>query len=137
MRPPQSEQDPEMTNPHKGRQGLDRIIFALRNSIAGLDVALREESAFRQESVLMIVLLPASVWLANNWIEWALLAGSGLLVLIVELLNTAVESAIDRVSFDFHALSRRAKDVGSAAVLLALLLCGGIWIAALWSRLIG
>jgi diacylglycerol kinase (ATP) len=123
-----------MTNPHKGRQGIDRVVHALKNSIAGLAVALREESAFRQEAALFAVMLPASVWLARNWLEWALLAGSALLVLIVELLNTAVESAVDRVSFDFHDLSKRAKDVGSAAVLLALLLCAGIWAAALWSR---
>jgi diacylglycerol kinase (ATP) len=125
---------PTMINPHKGRHGIDRVFHALRNSIAGLAVALREESAFRQETVLFAAMLPASIWLARNWPEWALLAGSALLVLIVELLNTAVESAVDRISFDDHDLSKRAKDVGSAAVLLALLLCAGIWAAALWSR---
>jgi diacylglycerol kinase (ATP) len=123
-----------MSNPHKGRHGIDRVVQASKNSIAGLAVALREESAFRQEAALFAVMLPASIWLAGNWLEWALLAGSALLVLIVELLNTAVESAVDRVSFDYHDLSKRAKDVGSAAVFLALLLCAGIWTAALWAR---
>jgi diacylglycerol kinase (ATP) len=123
-----------MINPHKGRHGIDRVVHALRNSIAGFAVALREESAFRQEAALFAVMLPAAHWLARNWLEWALLAGSAMLVLIVELLNTAVESAVDRISFDDHDLSKRAKDVGSAAVLLALLLCAGIWAAALWSR---
>jgi diacylglycerol kinase (ATP) len=126
-----------MINPHKGRQGIDRVFHAFKNSIAGLAVALREESAFRQEAVLFAVMLPASVWLASDWVEWALLAGSAQGVLIVELLNTAVESTVDRISYDDHALSKRAKDVGSAAVLLALLLCAGIWAAALWARFFG
>jgi len=81
-----------------------------------------------------MVMVPASFWLGRGWTEVALLAGSTLLVLIVELLNTAVEAAIDRVGPEWHALSKRAKDMGSAAVLLALLLCGSIWAAALWQR---
>lgn len=121
-------------NPHKGRTGLDRIVRAAGYSWQGLRTALASESAFRQEVAAAVVLLPIAFWLGRGWVEVALLAGSVLLVMIVELLNSAVEAAIDRVSFEHHELSKRAKDFGSAAVALALLLCGGIWIAALWSR---
>ena len=79
-------------------------------------------------------MIPASFWLGSSWVEVALLAGSALLVMIVELLNTAVEAAIDRIGPEWHDLSKRAKDMGSAAVLLSLTLCGGIWAAALWQR---
>jgi diacylglycerol kinase (ATP) len=80
------------------------------------------------------VLVPAAFWLGRSWVEVALLAGSVLLLMIVELLNTAVETAIDRIGLERHPLSKRSKDMGSAAVLLALLLAGGIWIAALVQR---
>ena len=123
-----------MNNPHKGRTGLDRVVRALGYSVEGLRAALRHESAFRQEAVLALGMLPAAFWLGRSWIEVALLAGSVLLVLIVELLNSAVEAVVDRVSFELHELSKRAKDIGSAAVLLALLLCGGVWAAALYHR---
>ncbi len=123
-----------MTNPHKGRTGLDRIVRATGYSLEGLAMAYRGESAFRQEFWLAIVLLPAAFWLGRSWVEVALLAGSVMLVLIVELLNSGIEAAIDRVSFEMHELSKRAKDLASAAVLLSLLLCGGIWAAALWQR---
>lgn len=123
-----------MSNPHKGRTGLERIARATGYSIEGLQAAYRGESAFRQEFWLAAVLLPASFWLGRGWIEVALLAGSVMLVLIVELLNSGIEAAIDRVSFELHDLSKRAKDLASAAVLLSLLLCGGIWLAALWQR---
>jgi diacylglycerol kinase (ATP) len=124
-----------MSNPHKGRQGLDRLLHATRYSINGLAVAYREESAFRQELWLVVVMAPAGLWLGRNWIERSLLLGSLMLVLIVELLNSGIEATVDRVSFETHALSKRAKDLASAAVMLALLLCGGIWAAALWARL--
>jgi diacylglycerol kinase (ATP) len=103
-------------------------------SLSGLRAGW-SETAFRQEAMAAIVLVPASFWLGRSWVEVALLAGSVLLVLIVELLNTAVETAIDRIGPEWHALSKRAKDMGSAAVLLGLLLCGGIWMAALYQRL--
>jgi diacylglycerol kinase (ATP) len=83
------------------------------------------------------VLLPLAFWLGKTWVETALLAGSVLLVMIVELLNTSVESAIDRIGPEWHELSKRAKDMGSAAVLLSLLLCLGIWLAALKPVLLG
>ena len=122
-------------NPHKGRTGIDRVLRATGYSIAGLAAALRGESAFRQEAALAAVMLPAAFWLGRTWIETALLAGSVVLVLIVELLNSAVEATVDRISMDLHDLSKRAKDFGSAAVMLSLLLAGGIWLAALWQRL--
>ncbi|HMZ02495.1 MAG TPA: diacylglycerol kinase [Piscinibacter sp.] len=123
-----------MTNPHKGRTGLDRIVRATGYSMSGLAMAYRGESAFRQEFWLAVILLPSAFWLGRSWVEVALLAGSVLLVLIVELLNSSIEAAIDRISFEMHDLSKRAKDLASAAVLLSLLLCGGIWLAALWQR---
>ena len=82
------------------------------------------------------MLVPFAFWLGRSWVETALLAGSVLLVMIVELLNTAVEAAIDRIGPEWHDLSKRAKDMGSAAVLLALVLSGGIWLTALWQRFV-
>ncbi|QTN25417.1 diacylglycerol kinase [Rhizobacter sp. AJA081-3] len=123
-----------MTNPHKGRTGVERIVRATGYSIEGLATAYRGESAFRQETWLAVLLIPLSFWLGRNWVEVALLAGSVMLVLVVELLNSGIESAIDRVSFEMHDLSKRAKDLASAAVFLSLLLCAGIWLAALWQR---
>ncbi len=124
-----------MSNPHKGRTGLDRVIRATGYSFAGLASAYRGESAFRQEFWLAVLLLPLAFWVGRSWVEVALLAGSVLLVLIVELLNSGIEAAIDRVSFEIHDLSKRAKDLASAAVFLSLLLCAGIWVAALWQRI--
>jgi diacylglycerol kinase (ATP) len=126
-----------MTNPHKGRTGVERIVRATGYSIEGLATAYRGESAFRQETWLAVLMLPLSFWLGRTWIEVALLAGSVMLVLIVELLNSGIESAIDRVSFEMHDLSKRAKDLASAAVFLSLLLCAGVWLAALWQRFAG
>jgi diacylglycerol kinase (ATP) len=123
-----------MSNPHKGRTGLDRIVRATGYSISGLRLAWHTESAFRQETVLAALLLPASWWLGTTWSEVALLATVVLLVLIVELLNSAVEAAIDRHSLELHPLAGKAKDLGSAAVFVSLTLCGGVWIAALWHR---
>jgi diacylglycerol kinase (ATP) len=123
-----------MTNPFKGRTGLDRVVRATGYSLAGLMTAYRGESAFRQEAWLALVLLPAAFWLGRSWVEVALLAGSVLLVLIVELLNSGIEAAIDRVSFELHDLSKRAKDLASAAVFLSLVLCGAVWFTAAWTR---
>ncbi len=125
-----------MSNPHKGRTGIDRVVHATRYSATGLAAAYRHESAFRQECWLASVMLPLSVWLGGNWVETALLAGSVVLVLIVELLNSGIEAAIDRISFELHDLSKRAKDFGSAAVSLSLLTCASIWVAALWTRFV-
>lgn len=102
-------------------------------SLAGLRAGWGE-TAFRQEAIAALVLVPGAFWLGRTWVETALLAGSVLLVMIVELLNTAVEAAIDRIGLERHELSKRAKDMGSAAVLLALLLAMGIWAAALVTK---
>ena len=128
---------PAMKNPYKGRTGLDRVIRATGYSINGMQLAYHGESAFRHEVWLATVLLPAAFWLGRGWTEVALLGGSVLLVLIVELLNSGIEAAIDRVSYELHDLSKRAKDLASAAVFLSLVLCGGIWAAALWHRVQG
>ena len=124
-----------MSNPHKGRTGLDRIVHATGYSLHGLRAAYREESAFRQELWLVVVLLPFAFWLGRSWVEVALLIGALLLVLIVELLNSGIEAVVDRVSFELHDLSKRAKDYGSAAVMISLLYCGGLWLAALYQRI--
>ena len=124
-----------MSNPHKGRTGIDRMIHAAGYSVAGLTTAYRGESAFRQEFWFAVLLLPSAFWVGRNWVEVAMLIGSTLLVLIVELLNSGIEAAIDRVSFEWHDLSKRAKDLASAAVMLSLVLCAGIWLTALWQRL--
>ena len=120
-------------NPQKLRTGLTRIWYAAGYSLAGLRAGWAEP-AFRQEAIAAVVLLPASFWLARSWVETALMAGSILIVLIVELLNTGIETVVDRIGPEWHDLSKRAKDMGSAAVLLSLLLCGGIWLAALWRQ---
>lgn len=125
-----------MNNPHKGRTGLSRIVHATGFSVQGIGAAVRHESAFRQEGLLAVVMLPAALWLGRSWIEVVLLAGTVLLVLIVELLNSGIEAVVDRVSYEHHELSKRAKDYGSAAVLLSLLLCGGTWGTLLWQRLV-
>ncbi len=124
-----------MSNPHKGRTGLDRVIHAAGYSWAGLKAAYTGESAFRQETWLCVIAAPLAFWLAKTWEQAALLLGSLLLVLIVELLNSAIEAVVDRVSFERHELSKRAKDIASAAVLMALVLAGGIWACALWQHL--
>lgn len=124
-----------MSNPHKGRTGLDRILHAAGYSWAGLKAAYTGESAFRQEVWLMAIASPLAFWLGRDWVQVALLLGSLLLLLIVELLNSAIEAAIDRVSFELHHLSKRSKDIASAAVLLSLLLVAGIWGAAIWQHL--
>jgi diacylglycerol kinase (ATP) len=126
-----------MNNPYKGRTGLDRIVHALGYSLDGLRAAYRGESAFRQEVWLVLVATPLAFWLGRGWVEVALLLGSLYLVLIVELLNSGIEAVVDRVSFELHDLSKRAKDFASAAVLLSLLLSAGVWGAALWHRVYG
>ncbi len=123
----------EAVNAQKSRTGLHRLWHATRYSLHGLRAGWAEP-AFRQEAIAALVLLPASCWLGQSWVEVALLAGSVVLLMVVELLNTGIEAAIDRIGPEWHALSKRAKDMGSAAVLLALLLCFGIWSSALFQR---
>ena len=120
-------------NPQKARRGLSRVWHAFGYSLAGLRAGW-QETAFRQEAIASIVLLPVAVWLGRTWVEAALLAGTVVLVMIVELLNTGIETAIDRIGPEWHDLSKRAKDMGSAAVLLSLVLCAGTWALALYHR---
>lgn len=120
-------------NPQKARSGLSRIWHAGGYSLQGLCAAWQEK-AFRQEACLAFVLLPAAFWLGRSWLETAVLAATVVLVLVVELLNSGIEAAIDRIGPEWHALSKRAKDFGSAAVLLSLLLCLGTWAAALYAH---
>lgn len=124
----------EPVDAQKRRTGLTRMTHAFGYSLAGLRAGWGE-TAFRQEALAAMVLLPASFWLGRTWVETALLAASVVLVMVVELLNTGIETAIDRIGPEWHDLSKRAKDMGSAAVLLSLLLCAGIWASALWTRL--
>jgi diacylglycerol kinase (ATP) len=113
------------------RQGLARIWFATVYSWQGLYAAWFEP-AFRQEALICLVGVPAAFWLGQNWLETGFLIACLAFVLVVELLNTGIESAIDRIGPQWHDLSKRAKDMGSAAVHISLLLCGGVWLSALW-----
>ncbi|WP_246257197.1 diacylglycerol kinase [Pararobbsia alpina] len=117
-----------MKNPYKGNRGFTRAWHALKNSINGFRDAWREESAFRQELTFAAILVPCGIVIPVTAVEHVLLIGSVLLVLIIELLNSSVEAAIDRISLDLHELSKRAKDFGSAAVMVALLLCLLTWV---------
>ncbi|ANI99503.1 hypothetical protein A8O14_05000 [Polynucleobacter wuianus] len=116
-------------NPHKGNRGIARAWHAAKNSWCGLVYAFQEESAFRQELTLFVLLTPIAIFMPISYLEKALLIASLLMVLVVELLNSSVEAAIDRISFDHHDLSKRAKDFGSAAVMLALFIAVLMWSA--------
>ena len=118
-------------NLQKQRRGLNRIVHAFGYSLQGLKAGM-QEPAFRQEAYLCIVLIPLSFFIGHSWIEIALLTGSVMLVLLVELLNTGLESAIDRIGPQWHDLSKRCKDLGCAAVLLSIFLTLGIWLAAVF-----
>lgn len=122
-------------SPFKSRGGLRRLVGAVRYSVSGLREAWRNEAAFRQEAAACAVLVPLAIWLPVTPLERLLLIGSLGLVLLVELLNSAIEAAVDRVGVERHALSGRAKDLGSAAVMLSLLLAAGTWATVLWPLL--
>lgn len=117
-------------NPQKNRTGLNRVWYAFGYSLSGLKAAWYEK-AFRQEAIGAFILVPLSFYVGKTWQETALLAGTVVLVMVVELLNTGIESAIDRIGPEWHELAKRAKDTGSAAVLLSLLLCIAVWAAAI------
>lgn len=110
-----------------GHTGIRRILFAARYSAQGLGAALRHEAAFRQEAVLAAVAVPLGLWLGATGLERALLVAAVLQVLVVELLNSGLENAIDRIGDAEHPLSGRVKDMGSAAVLLSLVLAAVVW----------
>ncbi|MDI3512810.1 MAG: diacylglycerol kinase [Gammaproteobacteria bacterium] len=116
-----------MESPFKGKTGLRRIWNAFHYSLDGLSAAYRYEDAFRQETWLALVALPLALWLGDSALERVMMIGSVLLVLIVELLNSAIEATVDRVSLERHQLAKRAKDIGSAAVLIALINAAVVW----------
>ena len=121
--------------PKPGRTGLARILHATSYSWCGLKAAFRWEAAFRQELLLSAVLVPVGVWLGRSGVERALLIGSVLLVLMVELLNSALEAIADRFGDEWHDLCGRAKDMGSAAVMISLINVAAVWGFVLWDRL--
>lgn len=124
---------PQQESPHKGKTGLTRLINATRYSLDGFAAAARHEDAFRMELLVFAVAAPLGLWLGRSGLERALLIGCLFLVLIVELLNSAVEAAVDRISFENHRLAKRAKDIGSAAVMLSLVNAAVIWLLILLS----
>jgi diacylglycerol kinase (ATP) len=117
--------------PPAKKKGIRRIVAATKYSFEGLKLAAKTESAFKQELMASVVLFPLAIWLGEGATEKSLLIATVVLVMIVELLNTAVEAVVDRVSSDFHELSRQAKDLGSAAVFLSIALLTLIWVLLL------
>jgi len=119
-------------SPFKGKTGVQRLWNALNYSLQGMASALRHEDAFRMECVVAALLIPASFFIPASGTERALMIASVLLVLIVELLNSAVEAAVDRISLENHLLAKRAKDLGSAAVFLSVINVGVVWLLVLF-----
>lgn len=119
-------------SPFKGKTGLRRVWNAFRYSLSGLRAAYTCEDAFRQEAMLAALLIPLALYLPVGGVGRALMIFSVLMVLIVELLNSAVEATVDRISLDNHHLAKRAKDIGSAAVLFSLINVAAVWICVLW-----
>ena len=120
-----------MESPYKGKTGLRRLFNAFGYSLAGFRAAYKHEDAFRQEALLAVILIPLAIWLPVSLIGKALMIGSVLLVMIVELLNSAIEATVDRISLDSHDLAKRAKDIGSAAVLVSLINTMVMWLLVL------
>jgi diacylglycerol kinase (ATP) len=116
------------------RRGATRVMRAIGSSIRGLTGAFREEAAFRQELACALLVIPLGLWLGHNGIERALLTGPVLLILVVELLNSAIEATVDRIGFERHALAGLAKDIGSAAVFMSFILLGAVWLLVLLGR---
>jgi diacylglycerol kinase (ATP) len=121
----------EAESPYKGQTGLRRILSATRNSLEGFVAALRHEDAFRQELAMAAVLVPIGFWLGENGVERALLVAAVLFVLVVELINSAVEATVDRISFDNHRVAKRAKYIGRAAVMLSIATAALVWLLVL------
>ncbi len=122
----------QIESPHKGKTGLRRIWNALFYSMDGLRAAYRHEDAFRQEALLAVLLIPLALFLPGSGLGKGLMIASVFLVLIVELLNSAVEATVDRVSLEHHQLAKRAKDIGSAAVMMSLVNVVVVWLLVLF-----
>ncbi|MEO6351993.1 MAG: diacylglycerol kinase [Oxalobacteraceae bacterium] len=120
-----------MESPHKGKTGVGRLLNAFKYSCAGLQEAYRNEDAFRQEMLLALILVPLAFILEHEMVGRALMISCVLLLLIVELLNSAIEATVDRISLEDHRLAKRAKDIGSAAVLISLINLGVVWVLVL------
>ena len=114
-------------SPFKGKTGIRRLMNAFGYSLQGFGAAFKHEDAFRQEVFLAVVLIPLAVYVGENRVEQALMIASVLLVLIVELLNSAIEAAVDHTSIERHPLAKQAKDIGSAAVFIALMIVAVVW----------
>ena len=125
-----------MREPVNRKSGISRLIAATGYSMDGLAVAWKSEAAFRQEVLVALVLVPGALWLGENLVERIILIGVLLIVVITELLNTAIEYTINRIGTEQHELSGRAKDIGSAAVFISLALALGTWASFLWVRLL-
>lgn len=121
-------------SPHKSKGGFSRVFKAAGYSAKGLVAALRHEAAFRQELLLALILAPAAFWVGENTLQIIILLSTLAIVLIVELLNSAIEAVADAVTLENNELIGRAKDLGSAAVLLSLLMTAGVWIALLVNK---
>ncbi len=126
--------DPQ-EHPQKFRRGLSRLWHATLYSLDGLHAAVRASSAFRMELWLVAIGIPAAFFLGRSWVEMVILSGSVVALLIIELLNSGIEDAIDRIGYELHPLAKRAKDFGSAAVFLGSVFCGLIWLSMLAIRL--
>ena len=122
----------QIESPHKGKTGIRRILNALFYSFDGLRAAFRHEDAFRQEVLLAAVLIPVALVLPVSGLGKAMMIAAVLMVLVVELLNSAVEAAVDRISLESHRLAKRAKDIGSAAVFISLLNVATVWLLVLF-----
>ncbi|KPQ20461.1 MULTISPECIES: diacylglycerol kinase [unclassified Halomonas] len=120
-----------------GHTGLTHLAHSTRYSLKGLKAAFHNEAAFRQEVAITAILLPLAWWIGDGPVSWLLLVGSCFIVLIVELLNSAIENVVDRIGTEHHELSGRAKDIGSAAVMLSLMLAGLTWGLLGWQKFIG
>ena len=116
-----------MESPHKGKTGLTRLLNAFGYSVAGFRAAYKHEDAFRQEIHLAAILIPLALWLPATHIGKALMIGSVLLVIMIELINSAIEATVDRISLENHDLAKRAKDIGSSAVLVSLINVVIVW----------
>jgi diacylglycerol kinase (ATP) len=127
------EADSAVVDRYKPR-GLTRVLRAVGASLRGLAGAFREEAAFRQELAFAALVIPLGVWLGHSGIERALLIAPMLLILIVELLNSAIEATVDRIGLERHALAGLAKDIGSAAVLMSFVLLTAVWLLVLLGR---